>query len=125
MRKALAAVSAILFLSACGNTDVRYKVLIGATMVAGPDERPIEDSVIVVNGRKIRSAGMRKDVPIPQNSDRVDLTGKWIVPADGASIGSGEPANLLILDHAPTGVIPANSTDVGGRMIAGEWKIGP
>lgn len=115
---------AIFLLSACKNSDVRFKVLIGATTVAGPGEKPIEDSVVVIAGSKIRSVGERKDVPIPQNSDRIDLKGKWLVPASGSVIGREEIANLLVLDHAPNGVVPANSADVGARLVAGEWKTG-
>ena len=124
MRKGFVTALVCLSLSACGNTDVRYKVLIGATTIASAGERPIDDSIIVVAGGKIRSVGTRKEVPVPQNSDRIDLKGKWIVPENGSTIGPGEPANLIVLDHAPGGIAPANPADVESRLIAGEWKPG-
>ena len=119
----------ILLLSACRNTGVtnpndRLKVLIGATLVPGHGEPSIEDSIIVIAGSKIRSAGPRKDVPVPQASDRTDLSGRWVVPDGELPISPGQPANLIVLEHAPNGVLPANPADVGARLVGGEWKIG-
>jgi|GEM_PF-2535102 len=119
------------FLAACqkpgnqktDNPNARLKVLIGATTIVAATAQPIDDSIIVVDGSKIRSVGMRKDVPVPQNSDRTDLTGSWIVPANGSRIAIGETANLLILHHAPNGIEPANPADAGSRIVAGEWQV--
>jgi hypothetical protein len=124
MRSAPLLTLGLLLLTGCGNTDVKYKVLIGATTVTALGATPIEDSVVLIGGNKIRAVGMRKDVPIPQNSDRTDLAGRWIVPAAGSIIESGGMANLLVLDHPPAGVVPTNPGDVGARLVAGEWKAG-
>jgi hypothetical protein len=124
MRKGLLLALGFLVLGACQNTDIKFKVLIGGTTVTGPGEQPIQDSVIVIAGSKIRAVGMRKDVPVPQNSDRTDLAGQWVVPAPGSTIATGETANLLVLDHAPSGWVPTNPADVGARLVAGEWKAG-
>src|SRR5208337_3664782 len=107
MRKALLLAAGFFLLAACKNSDIKFKVLIGATTTVAAGERPIEDSVVVIAGSKVRAVGMRKDVPVPQNSDRTDLTGRWIVPAPGSVIGPEETANLLVLEHAPNGVTPA------------------
>jgi hypothetical protein len=114
--KRVMVVAAAVVLAACQRRDV--KVLIGATTVTGAGAAPIEDSVVVVAGRTVRSVGVRKDVPIPQDSARTDVTGKWIVPADGARIAAGEAADLIVLDHAPRG------GDGGRRMVNGEWVAG-
>ena len=56
------------FLSLAGcqkQPTVRLKVLIGATTIVAPGAQPIEDSIVVIAGEKIRSVGMRKDVPVP------------------------------------------------------------
>jgi hypothetical protein len=119
----------VTLLAGCGkkpgvtNMNDRLKVLIGATTIVAAGDAPIEDSIVVVAGTKIRSVGTRKDVPVPQNSDRTDLTGEWIVPAEGSRIEAGEIANLLILKHAPNGIEPAAEADRGARIVAGEWKI--
>lgn len=101
----------------------RSKVLTGATAIAAPGAQPIEDSAIVITGAKISAFGTRKDVALPQNSDRTDLTGSWIVPAKGSRIAVGETANLIILHHAPNGIEPANPADEGAQIVAGEWQL--
>jgi hypothetical protein len=124
MTRLLAAVclSAILFipLTACQKSEL--KVLIGATTIVAPGAQPIPDSIVIVAGRNIRSVGMRKDIPIPQDSERTDLTGKWVVPAAGSRIAVGEESNLLILDRAPNGIEPAVTTDIARLLVAGQWQ---
>jgi hypothetical protein len=128
MRRIFWAALAFLLLAGCGkktvtNMNDRIKVLIGGTAIVAAGEEPIEDSIVVIAGTKIRSVGSRKDIPVPQNSDRTDLTGEWIVPAAGSRIEAGETANLLILKHKPNGIEPAAETDKGARIVAGEWKL--
>ncbi|MGD1071725.1 MAG: hypothetical protein ABSB15_16450 [Bryobacteraceae bacterium] len=120
MLKLLAAIAGILLLAACQRSDV--KVLIGATVIVAPGAQPMEDSVIVVVGRSVRSVGLRKDIPIPQDSERTDLTGKWVVPPAGGRIAIGESADLLVLEHAPSGAAPASPGDVYRRLDAGRWQ---
>jgi hypothetical protein len=120
MRQRLLAVLPLLLLPACQKKpDVIVKVLIGGTTVVAPGARPIEDSIVIIAGTKIRSVGERKDVPVPQASDRTDLAGEWIVPAEGSRIEPGENANLLILKHAPNG----NTSDATALIVDGEWKM--
>jgi hypothetical protein len=124
MREKLALVTALILLAGCQKKpDVRLKVLIGATTIVAPGAQPISDSIIVIAGNKIRSVGMRKDVPVPQSSDRTDLTGAWVVPTQGARIAVDEPANMIVLHHAPKGIEAANPADVGARIVAGEWQL--
>jgi hypothetical protein len=87
----LSPVLIFLLLAGCQKHDVgiqgaRLKVLIGATTITAPGDKPIEDSIVIISGSKIQSVGARKDVPVPQASDRTDLTGSWIIPAEGAHI---------------------------------------
>ena len=121
MRRMLSAVCALFLMTGCQKQTPRMTVLIGATSIQAAGARPIEDSVIVVAAGKIRAIGERRDVPVPQNSDRVDFTGRWIVPAPGSRIAPGEAANLIFLNHAPNGIEPANASDVTSRMSNGEW----
>jgi hypothetical protein len=124
MRTVLLTALALLFLPGCAKKpDFTVKVLTGATTITAPGEAPIEDSVIVVRGSKIRAVGPRKDVAVPQASDRTDLTGEWVVPAEGSRIEPGETANLRILRHAPNGIQPATPADLGASLVAGEWKL--
>lgn len=112
-----------LLVAACSKQpDFTTKVLIGGTTITAPGAAPIEDSIIVIKGTKIRDVGASKDVPAPKASDRTDLKGEWIVPVEGSSIEAGRTANLLILHHAPNGITPASQADIGAQIVAGEWK---
>ncbi|HKD08213.1 MAG TPA: hypothetical protein VKB79_20095 [Bryobacteraceae bacterium] len=113
--KSLLVAAAFLFLAACQRSDV--KVLIGATAIVAAGAQPIEDSVIVIERGRIRSVGMRRDVPIPQDSERTDLTGKWIRPADGSRIAVGERADIFVLDR------PDDPTaNASRRLVDDQWR---
>lgn len=118
----LCAAALTLFSLACstGNQVSNLKALIGATAVFKPGGNPVQDTVIVIEGDKIRAAGERKDVPVPQNSERTDLTGKWVVPVSGGKIAPGEPADLFVLNAAENGS-PATGAPVR-HMIHGHWQ---
>jgi predicted amidohydrolase YtcJ len=121
MRKFLPATVCLLCLSChSGNQVSGLKVLIGATAILQPGANPVQDAVIVVDGSAIRAAGERKNVPIPQDSERTDLTGKWVVPVAGGRIAPGQPADLFILNTGPNG-----SPAVGPpsrSMTHGQWN---
>jgi hypothetical protein len=124
MVKLLRALPLLLLLTACRKKpDVRLKVLSGATTIVAPGAQAIPDSIIVIAGTKIRSVGMRKDIPVTGAADRTDFGGEWIVPAEGARIAVDETANLIILKHPPNGVTPANPSDISARIDAGEWQV--
>jgi hypothetical protein len=111
-----------LMCAACqsGNQISGLKVLIGGTAILQAGTNPLQDTVIVINGATIRAVGVRKDVPIPQDSERTDLTGKWVVPVSGGRLAPGENADLFILNASPSG-----SPAVGPparRMIHGQWN---
>ncbi len=99
------------------------KVLLGATVTTEAGARPIDDAVVVITGTRFTAVGTRRDVPVPQASDRTDLTGKWIVPAAGSKIAPNEFANLLVLEHAPNGIQPASDSDISARIKTGDWQL--
>jgi imidazolonepropionase-like amidohydrolase len=118
----------ILLLAAClasvacqrGNQVSDLKVLIGANAIMKAGSNPVQDSVIVISGATIRAAGARRDVPIPQDSERTDLTGKWVVPVAGGRIAPGEPADLFILNATQSGAPAEGVPD--RKMIHGQWQ---
>jgi hypothetical protein len=114
---------ALLLLTGCRKDNVRTKVLIGETLITAQGEKPIQDAIIVIKGAKIQSVGARKDVPVPQASDRTDLTGEWVVPLEGSRIEPGEVANLMVLKHAPMGIVPGAEADIGAHIRNGEWEV--
>jgi len=101
-----------------GNQVSGLKVLIGATAILQAGGNPVQDSVIVIDGASIRAAGERKDVPIPQDSERTDLSGKWVVPVAGGRIAPGQAADLFVLSAESNGspaVGPASRSMTHGR----------
>lgn len=55
------------------------RALIGATLV-NPADAPVADAVVLVRDGRVIAAGPRAEVAIPAGSERVDMTGKWLVP---------------------------------------------
>jgi hypothetical protein len=122
--KLLHALPLLILLTACKKQPaVQLKVLSGATTIVAPGAQPIQNSIIVIAGSKIRSVGLQKDIPVKGPADRTDFGGEWIVPAEGARIAVDETANLIILKHAPNGVTPASPSDISARIKAGEWEV--
>jgi hypothetical protein len=108
----IALLAAALYGGGCANTGAdRVTVIVGATLVAGTTEVP--DSVVVVDGKRIRAVGPRPTTPIPQDSERIDGTGR-IVKADGpvTEIAAGQAADLVLV---------GSSGKVERRMVDGRW----
>ena len=78
------------------------KAIIGAVLIDGQAGPPVSNSVVVVAGDRIRAAGAASTVPIPAEADKIDGSGKFLVPrpvdvyprADAAaSFPAGRPAS--------------------------------
>ena len=52
----------------------------GARLIDGTGAAPIDDSVVVVEGDRIRAAGPRARVPGPRGATVVEATGKFLLP---------------------------------------------
>ena len=57
------------------------KAIIGAVLIDGVGGPPLSDSVVVVATDHIREAGAHSNVLIPGQADKVDGSGKYLVPA--------------------------------------------
>ncbi len=53
----------------------------GARLITDGDQPPIEDSSFLVEGDRIARVGKRSDVQAPAGAQRVDLSGKTVIPA--------------------------------------------
>lgn len=118
--RTLLVIVATLALAGCQEAqyqESKIRVLIGGTLISSPGAPPREDTIVVIVGNTIRGVGSRSDMPVPQNSERVDLQGKWVVPAGETAVAEGQPASLNILDHAPAG----GDEKPVRRMVAGNW----
>ena len=54
--------------------------LVGGTLIDGTGAPALSDSVVVIQGGKISSAGPRREISVPPNATILDVTGKTIVP---------------------------------------------
>ncbi len=85
-RKAYLTLLASLFLAACQPTstpesqDSTLVVITGATVIDGVSSTPIENAVIVIEGDTIQAIGSAGSVEVPPGAQRVDASGKTIIP---------------------------------------------
>ena len=79
--------------------ESRTKAIVGAVLIDGLGGPPVSDSVVVVAGDRIREAGARSTVVIPAEADKVDGSGKFLVPAplDAYPAGHGQRPGMLDL----------------------------
>ena len=52
----------------------------GATIIDGTAAAPLADGVLVVTDGRVRSIGPASEVSIPADADRIDVSGKTIMP---------------------------------------------
>ena len=104
---------------------------VGATIIDGTEAAPLENGVLVITDGRIRTVGPRSDVTLPQGTELVDVSGKYIMPGlinahghVGATIGFNgnggyTRANLLrqLSLYARYGVTAVNS--LGGDFGQG------
>ena len=111
MRLVTAAIGLAL-LTGCSNTGTdRVTVIVGATLLT--DTAQVPDAVVVIDGKRIREVGPRPMTPIPQDSERIDGSGRY-VKADGpvSEIATGQLADLVLLN---------GDRKVERRMVEGRW----
>ncbi|HEY2906091.1 MAG TPA: hypothetical protein VGJ29_09335, partial [Vicinamibacterales bacterium] len=53
---------------------------VGATLVDGTGASPVADAVVVVQDGRISAVGSRSTTPIPAGAERVDLSGRYLIP---------------------------------------------
>jgi imidazolonepropionase-like amidohydrolase len=70
-----------LFLAACKpSEEPGVKAIVGAVLMDGTGGPPISDSVVTIEGSRIRAVGNRASLPVPADSDKIDGSGKFLVP---------------------------------------------
>jgi imidazolonepropionase-like amidohydrolase len=55
--------------------------IIGAVLLDGTGAPPLSDSVVIIAGGRIQAAGRRGSIPIPADADKIDGSGRYVVPA--------------------------------------------
>ncbi len=78
----MAFAACLLAAAGCGPAPSgRAKALLGALLLDGSGGPPLSNSIVIVEGDRIRAAGARSAVPVPEEAEMVDGSGKVIVPA--------------------------------------------
>jgi imidazolonepropionase-like amidohydrolase len=72
--------TALVVLGHAGLSSAASIAIVGARLIDGTGAPPIEDSVALVDGDRIRQAGPRRVVRIPPDATVVDATGKVLMP---------------------------------------------
>jgi len=75
------ALSPALLLTGCKpSQEPGVKAIVGAVLMDGTGGPPISDSVVTIEGSRIRAVGNRASLPVPADSDKIDGSGKFLVP---------------------------------------------
>jgi len=74
----------LLLFTFCGckpaTDDGHMKAIIGAVLLDGSGGPPVTNSVVVVSGDRISGAGPASTVPIPALADKINGSGRFVVP---------------------------------------------
>jgi len=77
-----ALVFALLALCACQPAEPnRAQAVVGAVLLDGNGGPPLSDSAVVILGDRIQAAGRRTETPMPPDTNIVDGSGQFLVPA--------------------------------------------
>jgi imidazolonepropionase-like amidohydrolase len=63
-----------------GGDDVVVRVLVGGRMIDGTGADPVDDSAVVISGRRIQYAGPLNAVELPSGAEVIDVSGLTILP---------------------------------------------
>lgn len=58
----------------------QVRAFTGATVIDGNGGEPIRNAVVLIDGARIRAVGPAAQVAIPADAERIDVSGKYIVP---------------------------------------------
>jgi imidazolonepropionase-like amidohydrolase len=58
----------------------KLKAIIGATLIDGRGGTPASDTVVVIENGRIKAAGPRATTPVPAAAEKVDGTGRFLIP---------------------------------------------
>ncbi|HKQ79581.1 MAG TPA: hypothetical protein VJ810_38165 [Blastocatellia bacterium] len=56
------------------------KVITGATLIDGVGRAPVKDSVIVIEGSRIKQVGAKEKIEIPKNAVVIDARDTFVIP---------------------------------------------
>ncbi len=91
-------------------------VLDGGTLIDGTGRNPINNAVVVIEGSRIKAAGAKGQVSIPQNARVIKTDGKFILPG---LIDS----HIHLKDYMPPMFLRYGVTTVGDTNNHTDWSL--
>src|SRR5437868_15466218 len=91
-----------LSISLCGcapTPESHSKAFLGAVLIDGTGGPPLSNSIVLTAADRIRAAGPRSSIPIPSEADKIDGSGKCIVPTPVDACDRADPPGAI---HAAT-----------------------
>jgi imidazolonepropionase-like amidohydrolase len=86
----------LVWLSGCGpSVGGHSKAFLGALLIDGLGGPPMSNSVVLTEGQRIVAVGSPSNVPIPADADRIDGSGKAIVPMLIDVCARADPPNMI------------------------------
>ena len=85
----------------------------GATIIDGSGADPIENGVLVVRDGKIEAVGPAEAIEVPADAERIDVSGKTIIP--GIIVTHGHVGQTKGLESGPDNYTEANVLNQLGR----------
>jgi imidazolonepropionase-like amidohydrolase len=69
-----------LFSSQGKKEEANIIALIGGTLIDGTGHSPVENTTVLIEGKKIKAVGPMDKVKIPEGAKKINVSGKWILP---------------------------------------------
>src|SRR5437016_5886935 len=91
-------------------------VLEGGTLIDGTGKAPVNDAVVVIEGNRIKTIGVKGKVSYPQNARVIKTEGRTILPGliDG---------HIHLKEYMPPMFLHYGVTTVGDTNNHTEWSI--
>lgn len=97
---AIVAVGAAIVLQASAQTpQMAARAFTGFTLIDGTGAAPVADAVLVVRGQRIAAAGPASRTPVPDGAQRIDLSGRTVMP--GLINAHGHAGSTVGLESRP------------------------
>jgi hypothetical protein len=105
----------------------RALVITGATLIDGTGSAPTANSVVVIEGTKIKSVGAAGSVQVPEGARVIDGAGKFIIPGlidahthwrgwSGELFLNHGVTTILDLGNPTDWILAAKDAETGGRL---------
>ncbi|GAB5415247.1 MAG: amidohydrolase family protein [Congregibacter sp.] len=64
----------------CASVDAESLAIVGGLLIDGQGDKPIRDSVVVIENDRIVAAGRQETISVPDDATTIDATGKTVMP---------------------------------------------